>query len=458
MKESNNDSGLAAKRSNRRFIVGLTAIAVSLALQAQDFSRLGERSIIGTARYVGMGGAMSAIGGDPSAAHDNPAGLGLYRRAEVLFTLDVTLDRTLQQGYTYMGYKNRMNVPQASVVISFPSYILSDEGVQFNNLLFSYRRLQSYYRDIYAASNQPAASLGNMLSYADVNWDIPFCTDPQSASNTLLIQESGAVNEFAIDWAINISNRCFVGAGIQVQSSSLSDDAVYTETFHAINTDGKQFYNRNKTSLLLSSTTATASLGLIYRPLGWLRLGLAMQTSSFGALKAYTTGELSALTDSLRYSYAPDLSYRDDAFHMPWHVSSSVAFQIGAYGLAAIQYDYRHQKDELDTHSLRAGFEVIPILGMYINAGYAYESTFKNDTRVVGIDPTFDRQDAYFQHPIGTHFASLAIGYRGTHMLVQAAYQYAYQSLNLWAHELADPYRINAQTHRIVLTLGWHQN
>ena len=41
-------------------------------LTAQDVQRFAERQIAGTARYVGMGGAMTAIGGDPSAVLDNP--------------------------------------------------------------------------------------------------------------------------------------------------------------------------------------------------------------------------------------------------------------------------------------------------------------------------------------------------------------------------------------------------
>lgn len=426
--------------------------------KAQDYARMGERSLMGTARYVGMGGAMSAIGGDPSAAHDNPACLGLYRRSEVLLTADVTLDRTLVQGYEYMSYKNRANVPQASAVISFPTYAMTDEGVQFNNLMFSYRRLKSFYRNICGASQKPGSSLGSLLYTADVNWDIPFCSDSQNASNTLLLSENGAVNEFAVDWSMNISNRWFVGLGLQVQSAALSSDAVYTESFDVINADGKHWMNRNSTTLLLSGTSAAASVGLIYRPLGWLRLGFGMQTASIGALNTYATGELTALTDSLHASYAPDLSYRDNGFHMPWHTSTSVAFQIGAYGMVAVQHDYWHQKGETDVHSLRAGVEVIPVLGLYINAGYAYESTFKNDTRVVPMDASFERQDTYYQHPAGTHLASLAVGYRGTHMLVQAAYQFGYQGLRLWAHETAEPYAVTAQTHRIVLTIGWHRN
>ena len=63
---------------------------------AQDYQRLGERTIMGTARYVGMAGAMTAIGGDPSAALDNPAGTGLYRHHEVMLTFDDAIDITTQ--------------------------------------------------------------------------------------------------------------------------------------------------------------------------------------------------------------------------------------------------------------------------------------------------------------------------------------------------------------------------
>ena len=61
---------------------------------SQDVQRFAERQIIGTARYVGMGGAMTAVGGDPSAVLDNPAGLGLYRRSELMLSLDETIDKT----------------------------------------------------------------------------------------------------------------------------------------------------------------------------------------------------------------------------------------------------------------------------------------------------------------------------------------------------------------------------
>ena len=434
----------------------LTALAVSLPSSAQDFARLGERQILGTARYVSMGGAMSAIGGDPSSTYDNIAGLGMYRRSEVLLTLNESLDKTQEDGNNYVAYRNSVYAAQASIVISMPTY-REDKGVLFHNVIFSYQRQKSFERDIYASTLRNMPSMGELLSQQDIDWTLPYCQAPTSVSSGLQLYEYGYVNEFNIGWAMNHSNRWYFGAGVQIQSGTLTSDASYTETFYIINEEGRYHTNINDSRLILNQVGASASLGLIARPLGWLRLGLGLQTASVGSFKTYTAGEFSAMTDSLRHSWAPEQQFTTDAYHAPWHISSSVAFQIGAYGLIALQYDWRKQKDEYSMHSLRAGFEVIPVLGFYINGGYAYESSFKDDRRIVGMDPSFNRQDMYFQHPVGAHYASIALGYRGTHVIVQAAYQYRAETLHLWAHENADPYLVHADTHRVVLTLGWHR-
>ena len=74
------------------------------------------------------------------------------------------------------------------------------------------------------------------------------------------------------------------------------------------------------------------------------------------------------------------------------------------------------------------------------------------------MDPAFERQDVYSQFPRTAQYASVALGYRGTYVMVQAAYQYRWQHIDLFAHENAAPYDMNATTHRIVITIGWHQN
>ena len=441
---------------NLRYILPFVLCTLSLGTSAQDYARISERSIMGTARYVGMGGAMSAIGGDPSSIHDNPAGLGLYRRTELMITFDGMFDKTTQPGYPDAGERRLFMAPQASLIFSMPSYSEDDEGVQFNNLSLSYRRLNTFNR-LWLGSGEKGLSLGSLLSTADVKWDIPFCTDRINATNILDLVESGHTSEFAIDWAINISNRWFVGFGVHIQSYFLASDGDFQETFSSKNALGRNMYNLNMTRLTLSGTGCNLTAGLIYRPVSWIRMGFGIQTPTLGSLNTSTSGTLTALTDSLRNSYAPNGYSRDSKFHMPLHLSSSVAFQVGAYGMLAFQYDYFKQLQNDAVHSLRTGIEVIPVMGLYVNAGYAFESTFKKNTNPVPMDPTFERQDTYFVTPQWSQYVSAAVGYRGSIMMVQAAYQYRWQRTNLYAHENASPYEMSATTHRIILTIGWHR-
>ena len=94
----------------------LLAYSLSPIAYGQDVQRFAERTPTGTARYVGMGGAMTAIGGDPSAAMDNPAGLGLYRRSEISVSVEGTLDQTLQANTNTIYQTSRFTVPQISAI------------------------------------------------------------------------------------------------------------------------------------------------------------------------------------------------------------------------------------------------------------------------------------------------------------------------------------------------------
>ena len=439
------------RRSLYIVLLALSPFAINLSpLRAQDYARLSERTIMGTARYVGMGGAMSAIGGDPSAVFDNPAGLGLYRRTEVMLSFDQTFDHVRQQGSTVTDSRRFFMVPQASLILSVPSY---------NNFMFSFRRLHTFNRSMRGVGVN-APSLGAQLANLAVAWDIPFCADPNATAYDLIVDESGYVNEFTVDWAINVSDRWYVGAGLHVQSYHLRSDGDYIELFddHR-DIYGTSYYNRNLSTLSMSGVTCSFAVGVLYRPTSWLRLGFGLNSPSVGALNTYTNGSLKAQTDSLRTSIPPEQSGRDGNFHMPLHLSSSVAFQAGGYGMLALQYDYFKQGKEDGVHSLRAGLEVIPVLGLYVNAGYVFESTFNRTTKAVPMDASFNRQDTYSIAPLWSQYASIAVGYRGAYLMLQAAYQYRWQRFNLYAHEgIVNPCDMNADTHRIVVTLGWHRH
>lgn len=64
-------------------------LSLSLPILAQETyqdTKLIDNDLNGTARYVGMGGAMEALGADISTISTNPAGLGLFRRSQLLIS------------------------------------------------------------------------------------------------------------------------------------------------------------------------------------------------------------------------------------------------------------------------------------------------------------------------------------------------------------------------------------
>ena len=76
-------------KRNLRYMAVLAAMvaANANAQDAYNLTSLTSSDLNGTARYVGMGGAMNALGADISTMQSNPAGIGLYRKGDCAFSL-----------------------------------------------------------------------------------------------------------------------------------------------------------------------------------------------------------------------------------------------------------------------------------------------------------------------------------------------------------------------------------
>ena len=79
---------------------GLLVAVAANAQNAYDAERVLGSDLNGTARYVGMGGAMSALGGDISVIGTNPAGIGIFRSNDfsVSFGVNNTATESLYNG------------------------------------------------------------------------------------------------------------------------------------------------------------------------------------------------------------------------------------------------------------------------------------------------------------------------------------------------------------------------
>lgn len=470
----------------RLLLILLLVYSLSPIASGQDVQRFSERQVMGTARYVGMGGAMTAIGGDPSAVLDNPAGLGLYRRSEIMLTIDETIDKT-QQSSENQYTRSRFAAPQIAAIWALGN-MQKQRGLIFSNFMISSHRLANFNRDV-VVKGQGMGMLETMCYKTDglaeqylqnKPWDDSeigwlsilgyeaYLIDPleddlwapavEFTDGTLSVSETGNYDQYTLSWAGNISNQWYVGVNLNLHTLSYTKRVSHTETDRINSAELKSLYH-------LSGLGIGGSVGLIYRPIQAIRVGASFHIP--------TTMSLSVQTESDMYSKVSGKSYEvltpasgvvSTKIASPLRSSVSLAGQIGNEGLIAVQYDYTHApKDkELgfspmeDVHTLRVGAEVQATRGLYINAGYVYESSFLKEDPIWMLSYNEIRTDMDYRYTSSTQYASAGIGYRSDAVVAQLAYQYCWQTMHQYATEVqAAAMNVDTQTHRIVATLAW---
>ena len=111
-------------------------------LNAQNMynvSSMFDNDLNGTARYVGMGGAMSALGADLSTMGSNPAGMAMYRRNDVSLTAGVNFNTAKADFGGERVKSNDVNayVGNASMVFSLER---DNDWLKYLNIGLGYRR------------------------------------------------------------------------------------------------------------------------------------------------------------------------------------------------------------------------------------------------------------------------------------------------------------------------------
>lgn len=94
--------------------------AQAMAQTAYDAVRYAGDELNGTARFVGMGGAMGALGADISVIGTNPAGIGLFRGHDVStsFGMNATKAESDFNGNVMNDKRNKASFDQIGFVYS----------------------------------------------------------------------------------------------------------------------------------------------------------------------------------------------------------------------------------------------------------------------------------------------------------------------------------------------------
>ena len=464
-------------------LILLLAYGLSPIAKSQDVQRFAQRSTMGSARYVGMGGAMTAIGGDPSAAMDNPAGLGLYRRSEISITIDETIDHTQQVGSNDVYQRTRFAAPQLSAIWAWGN-ANKQRGLVFNNFMFSYHRLANFNRNVVVqgggmgmvpticniTNDMGGVSEENLQNRPWDNVEIgwlsilgkeAYLIDPieknqwqpavHFTNGLLSISETGTSDQYTLSWAGNINNQWYIGIGLNVPTINYTKHTSLQESNKSNSAELKSMFH-------VSGVGVSGSLGLIYRPIQALRIGASLQTPTVMNLSRQTTGDMYSTIAGQRYEIlTPESGVMDIKIASPLRSSVSIAGQIGNVGLLAVQYDNAHSKEMEDIHTLRIGAEAQAYRGLFFNAGYVYESSFMREEEpkwLLGYNEI--RTDMDYRYTAATQYASAGIGYRCDKVVAQLAYQYSWQTIHQYASEEQEfPFNVNTHTHRIVATLAW---
>lgn len=385
----------------KKVLITMSVLALSSTAFSQselDAFKYAQGDLNGTARYLAMGGAFGALGGDVSAMNSNPAGLAIYRSSEVVATLSLS---SISAKTDWLGTKEttnrtKMSFDNIAYVGYFPTS--NDVGIVSWNVGFSYNRLKNYRRNYtasaaggtdyslsdYVAARATAGSLpvdklrftdnynpydpaneigdwlsilgydaGYMEAYSDnkqayySTFSEPDGTGYKMSDSRLQVHESGAVDQYDISAGVNISNLLMLGATVAITDLNYDYISYYSEDF--VNGNYLTLGNPGEGNWLSTDGTGYSfNIGAILLPADFLRVGVAYNSPIW--YKMTDTYQAAASTDVNAFdkpltSVTPKGAATDYEFRAPDKWLFSVAGIFGKTALLSVDYEMVNYKN-----------------------------------------------------------------------------------------------------------------
>lgn len=382
------------------FIIVIGGLVTSLSAMAQETyenARISDNDLNGTARYVGMGGAMDALGADISTMSSNPAGTALFRRSAA----SVSGGLVMQSGTEKFteGKKTEMSFDQLGFVIAkevsqnawLNFGINYHKSKNFNQILRATGRMAdgasqgrvSYDKGAYGNvvglndihsnpnhplgqevySSNPCFNQLDWLYYNSVVYNpvieptAPFVYHGAEAYDFGRSQR-GFIAAYDFNVSGNYDDRFYLGLTFGIKDVHYRNYSEYAELYGA-NTPqlgGILLEDHRK----ITGTGYDLTLGLIYRPIDAspFRIGLSVKTPTFYDLKSKNyTAMLIDISEANDYYQGPKNGLLDIEntyeykIYTPWQFGLSVGHTIGselALGASVDYADYRFTNSRID--------------------------------------------------------------------------------------------------------------
>jgi len=333
------------KKSSIIFIFFFLAVSVS-AQVPEDALKYSWQPVNGSARIMAVGGAVGSLGGDISALFVNPAGLAFYKTSDVV----------ISPGYSYI--KNNSNYRGTDAKDNDSYFNLGPTGIvggwsgpgkwTNSSLSFAVNQTANFRNSIYykgqndfssqaeqyaaeaansgmsidAMLNSTAVSLATRMALQayvidtvtlgnNVNPDFVSMAmwDKLKNNGSFLVNQEqtietyGGITEIALGYAANMDDKFYMGLGLGIPIVQYKKEISYREEDATGNNDNNFNFNEVAETYKTKGFGVNLKLGVIVKPIDYLRLGLAIHTPTWYNLEDSYNGSM--LTDLDNYRTTP---------------------------------------------------------------------------------------------------------------------------------------------------------
>lgn len=351
--------------------LGIVCTFYSEAQNDIDAMRYSQLTFGGTARFGGMAGSMSALGGDISTLSFNPAGVGVFRKTELsvspsLFSQSTT---STYNGISSKDTKLNVNLGNIGLVAAIPLKSDKNGGWEYFNFAIGYNRTNNFNNRISIKGDNKTSSLldtyvaaangtdpsmfdgfSTNLAYQAYLINPVSITDTSHYNHVIAhygetqkksVTSSGSMGETVINAGTNYKSKLFLGATIGIVNVKYVETSQYQEEDTRDTIAGFKSFSFNQ-NLTTQGNGFNFKLGAIVKPLDWLNIGLAVHSPTVLNLKdAYSSSMFSDLdnTRDTSTTYSPKGSFNYKVT-TPFRALASLGFIINKMALINVEYEY----------------------------------------------------------------------------------------------------------------------
>lgn len=370
------------------------------AQETYENAQLATEDLNGTARYIGMGGAMEALGADISTMSTNPAGIGLFRKSWVGASGGVSFQKgsgnhapSVLETVTSNNNRIKENVTNAD--FNQLGFIYSTQCGQESwfNLGLNYHKSRNFnmianamntldglssvnYASIMRINAYNESSMLDQLNWVTVNENLQetyidsegneVTQDGYKGADAYFSEKenNGYISEFDVNFSGNFDNRVFLGVSIGLKDVHYNSATLYNERLKGIGNDPDGYYTLIDYRKI-RGTGLNIKFGIIVRPIeeSPFRIGAYVHTPTWYDL----TCDFGMETEADYYSNGTRYyGYKGDGWEYkykmttPWKFGLSLGHTINnivALGATYEYADYSFVKNKIvydDDHSIYA--------------------------------------------------------------------------------------------------------